>query len=81
MPAYEIHVETYAVEMEIPVIEAKDAYEAAIMFAARWAPVKIRRVRPEVEGDVFVVTATDADWNTSGIEIEVYEHDEEWGRV
>jgi hypothetical protein len=72
MPAYEIHVDTYHVE-DFPVIEAKDAYEAAIQYAARFAPCKIRRVRPEVEGDVFVVTATGS--TGEGLEIEVFDHD------
>jgi hypothetical protein len=74
MPAFEIHTETYHAE-PFPVIEAKDAYEAAISFAGRWAPCSIRRVRPELDGDVFVVTATGS--TGPGVEIEVYEHDPE----
>jgi hypothetical protein len=73
MPAFEIHVETYAVEFEIPVIEAKDAYEAAIMYAARWSPCKIRRIRETEQDDVFLVQPTDA-VGDDGVEIEVFEH-------
>lgn len=69
MPAFEIHVETYHAEA-FPVIEAKDAYEAAISYAARWAPVTIRRTHPEREGDSFVITAIGE--RDGGIEIEVY---------
>ena len=81
MPAFEIHVETFIPEVEgFPVIEAKDAYEAAITFAMKFAPCRVRRVRPEVEGDVFAIFA-DGSRAEDGVEIEVYEHDEEWGRV
>lgn len=74
MPAYEIHVETYTVE-EFPVIEAADPYEAAIQYAGRFAPVKLRRIRPEVDGDVFLIQPTDAQGDERGVEVEVFEHD------
>lgn len=73
MPTYEIHVETYEAE-EFPVIEAKDAYEAAIMYAGRFAPVTIRRTHPEREGDTFVIHAIGATIAEGhGVEVEVYE--------
>lgn len=75
MPAFEIHVDTYHAE-EFEVIEAKDAYEAAIAYAGRWAPVTIRRTHPERDGDTFVVHAIGAfDTDDNGIAIEVFEHD------
>jgi hypothetical protein len=70
---FEIHVDTYHVE-EIPVIEAKDAYEAAIMYAARFAPCAVRRIHPEVEGDMFIISAIGSD---EGVEVEVFVHDGE----
>ena len=73
MPAYEIHVETYTVE-DFDVVTAKDAYEAAISWAARYAPCSLRRVYPEMlEADRFVITATGS--TDDGLEIEVFEHD------
>lgn len=73
MPAYEIHIDTYHVE-DMPVIEAKDAYEAAIMFAGRFAPCRIIRLHPEREGDTFRISPTDSD---DGVEVEVYEYEGE----
>lgn len=74
MPAFEIHVDTYHVE-DIPIVEAKDAYEAAIMYAGRFAPCSVRRIRPEVEGDAFVVTAIGARTDDGGIEVEVFTYE------
>ncbi len=68
---FEIHVETYTVE-EFPVIEAKDAYEAAIMYAARWAPITIRRIRPDEYGDRFIAHAIGSTAE-QGVEIEVFD--------
>lgn len=73
MPAYEIHHDTYTPE-EFPVVEAKDAYEAAIMWAGRFAPCRIIRVDADDEGDTFKVTPIDSD---DGIVVEVFEA---WGR-
>jgi len=70
---FEIHVETYTVE-EFPVIEATDAYEAAIMYAGRFAPCSVRRIRPEVEGDTFIVSPIGSE---DGVEVEVFEHEGE----
>ena len=72
MPKFEIHHDTYHVDSgeDIPVVEAKDAYEAAIMFAARWAPVSIRRINREVDGDSFIVSPIG---QNDGIILEVFE--------
>jgi hypothetical protein len=67
--AFEIHVETYHVE-DIPVIEAKDAYEACIMYAGRFAPCRVIRVDADDEGDTFRITPTDSD---DGVTVEVFE--------
>ena len=71
MPRFEIHVDTYHVE-EFPVIEAKDAYEACIMYAGRFAPCSVRRIRPEVDGDTFIVSPIGSD---EGVEVEVFEEE------
>jgi hypothetical protein len=73
MPLFEIHTETYEAE-DIPVIEAPDAYEAAIMFVARWAPVSIIRIRADEPGDAFRVTPTGST-GEHGVVVEVFEHD------
>lgn len=75
MARFEIHVDTYTVE-EFPVVEAKDAYEAAIMYAGRFAPCRVIRVGADVEGDTFRITPTDSD---DGVTVEVFE--EEGGDV
>ena len=69
MPLYEIHHETYHPQ-PIPVVEAKDAYEAAIQYAARWAPCSIRRIDPDIPGDKFEVNAIGT--TGGGIELEVF---------
>jgi hypothetical protein len=72
MPAYEIHIDTYHVE-DMPVIEAKDAYEAVIMYAGRFAPCRVIRVDADDEGDTFRITPTDSD---DGVTVEVFTHEE-----
>ena len=71
---YEIHTETYEVE-PFEVIEAKDAYAAAIAYAGRFSPCTIRRTHPEIDGDTFVILALGT--TGDGIELEVFEHDPE----